>query len=301
MHLIVQPDDGVGPLLQAIAGARRSLDVYIFRLSHKAIEKALAAAVARGVVVRALVAHTRRGNEKGLRKLELRLLEMGATVSRTSDDLVRYHGKLMIVDATMLYVLAFNFVRRDIDHSRSLGIATRNGRLVAEAARLFDADFNRRPYTGGVPDLVVSPVNARERLTAFLRGAKRELLIYDSGLTDGSLIRVLQDRVAAGVDLRIIGKLEKGHRGLSARPFAGERQHLRAIVRDRAAAFIGSQSLRHLELDSRREIGVVIRNAPVARRIAQIFEKDWKESAPEDAGRRGEDVAAPDGRHRASA
>jgi phosphatidylserine/phosphatidylglycerophosphate/cardiolipin synthase-like enzyme len=280
MRLIVEPDDGVTPILQAIERARRTIDVHLFRLGHKGIEKALAAAIARGVVVRTLVAHTRGSGEKGLRKLEQRLLEMGATVSRTADELIRYHGKIMIVDGAVLYVLAFNFVTRDIDHSRSLGIATRQRRVVQEAIKLFEADFNRQPYTGGVADLVVSPVNARERLSAFLRGARRQLLVYDASLTDNALIRILKERVKAGVALRIIGKVEKGHEGVAAWPLKGERQHLRAIVRDGRAVFIGSQSLRKIELEARREIGVIVRDVAVARRIARIFEEDWKGSAP---------------------
>jgi cardiolipin synthase A/B len=50
--------------------------------------------VPRGVVVRALIAHTNRGGESKLRKLESRLLKAGATLSRTADDMVRYHAKL---------------------------------------------------------------------------------------------------------------------------------------------------------------------------------------------------------------
>ena len=101
MQLLVQPEDGVFPVLKAIQKARRSIDMHIFRLDSKEIEKALAAAVTRGVVVRTLIAHTNARGEKGLRKLEQRLLALGATVSRTADDLVRYHGKMMIVDCEL--------------------------------------------------------------------------------------------------------------------------------------------------------------------------------------------------------
>jgi hypothetical protein len=38
------------------------------------------------------------------------------------------------------------------------------------------------------------------------------------------------------------------------------RLHVRAMVRDGRRAFIGSQSLRRLELDERREIGLIIRD-----------------------------------------
>ena len=110
---------------------------------------ALAAAVRHGVVVRALIAHTNKGDEKGLRKLELQLLEAGVTVSRTADDLVRYHGKMMIVDRLALHVYGFNFTRLDIKHSRSFGIVTRNKRLVDEALKLFECFGIGRFGAGG--------------------------------------------------------------------------------------------------------------------------------------------------------
>ena len=61
---------------------------------------------------------------KGLRQLELRMLDAGVTVSRTAGDLVRYHGKMMIVDREELYVNGFNFTARDLA-SRSFGLVTR--------------------------------------------------------------------------------------------------------------------------------------------------------------------------------
>jgi phosphatidylserine/phosphatidylglycerophosphate/cardiolipin synthase-like enzyme len=279
MKLLVQPEDGAFPLLKAIGKARRTIDMHIFRLDQKEIEKALRAAVARGVVVRTLIAHTNARGEKGLRKLEQRLLDAGATVSRTDKDLLRYHGKMMVVDGVWLYVFAFNLTHLDMERSRSLGIATRKRVLVQEALRLFEADFDRKPYSGGAKDLLVSPVNARERLAAFLRGAKKHLSIYDGALTDNKMIGILQDRQKAGVEVRIIGKVEKkGKHGLVAEAFAGKRQHLRCVVRDSRAVFLGSQSLRRLELDARREIGVIVRDPKVVSAIGKIFESDWQKT-----------------------
>src|SRR5262245_5147086 len=167
--------------------------MHIFRLDRKQIEKALEAAVKRGVAVRTLIAHTARGGEKELRRLEQRLLEIGATVSRTADDLVRYHGKMMIVDRSQLYVLGYNLTRIDIDKSRSLGIATRKRDLVAEALKLFEADFDRKPYQTSAPYLLVSPVNSRDRLSAFIRKARRQLLIYGV-VTDRRMVHLLNER-----------------------------------------------------------------------------------------------------------
>jgi cardiolipin synthase A/B len=274
MELLVQPDDGIAPILEAIEGARKTIDMHIFRIDRKAIEKALAEAVKRGVVVRTLIAHTANNAEEALRKLEQRLLAIGATVSRSADDLVRYHGKMMVVDRKTLYVLGYNLTRADIDKSRSLGVRLRRPDLVKEALALFDADFDRKSYKGNPRYFVVSPVNSRERLGRLIKNAQTQLLIYCAQVSDNAMIRLLEARAKAGVDVRIIGKIEKGHT-VAAQKYPGPRLHVRAIVRDGRWAFIGSQGLRRLELDARREIGVIVKHPRVVKRIVEIFEADW--------------------------
>ncbi|HEY7172502.1 MAG TPA: phospholipase D-like domain-containing protein [Vicinamibacterales bacterium] len=278
MKLIIQPDDGVEPVLRAIRKARKYIDVLIFRLDRSDIARELQAAVERGVSVRALTAHTNRGGDKVLRKLEMQLLEGGVTVSRTADDLVRYHGKMMIVDNRVLHVYGFNFTSLDIQKSRSFGVITKNPRLVQEASKLFAADFDRQPYSPAYNRLVISPENARDRLAQFLRGARRELLIYDPGLTDDAMLRILTQKMRAGVDVKILGKVE-GKWGLKCwDKYPGKRLHVRAIVRDGRRAFIGSQSLRKLELDKRREVGVIITDLKVVKKLRAVFEEDWAHS-----------------------
>ncbi|HUR33067.1 MAG TPA: phospholipase D-like domain-containing protein [Vicinamibacterales bacterium] len=277
MNLIVQPDAGVAPILTAIKRAKKTIDVLIFRLDRTDIARALEAAVARGVSVRALTAHTNRGGEKHLRRLELHLLEQGVTVSRTADDLVRYHGKLMIVDGRTLHLYGFNFTTLDIEKSRSFGVVTTNQRLVQEAVKLFAADFDRQAYTPGFKGLIVSPETSRQRLAEFLNGAKRQLLIYDPGLTDDAMLRIITARIKAGVDVKIIGKVEAKW-DLASEKYPGRRLHVRAIVRDGQRAFVGSQSLRKLELDKRREVGMIITDRKTVEGIMTVFARDWAET-----------------------
>jgi phosphatidylserine/phosphatidylglycerophosphate/cardiolipin synthase-like enzyme len=127
---------------------------------------------------------------------------------------------------------------------------------------------------------VVSPETSRARLTAFLKGAKKQLCIYDEKLTDNLIQRVLVERAKAGVEIRVIGKVEKPIPGLESRKITDLRLHVRAIVRDGTTAFVGSQSLRKLELDGRREVGVLVRDARVARKILAVFEADWAHAVP---------------------
>jgi cardiolipin synthase len=276
MNLIIQPEAGLAPVVRAIHRARRTVDIAIFRTDQNEVEKALAAAVHRGVRVRVLVAHTNRGGENRLRKLEQRLLEAGTTVSRTGDDFPRYHGKFMVADDT-LHLFGFNFTRVDTLESRSFGVSTKEATAVREARALFDADSSRQPYVPKRTRLVVSPENARETLAAFVKGARRQLLIYDVNIQDPVFIKLLEKQAAAGVDVRVIGKC-KGCRGIDVRPLRSMRLHVRALVRDGTRAFVGSQSLRRLELDKRREVGVLIMNGVVARQIRDTFEADWAQS-----------------------
>lgn len=277
MQLIVLPEDGVAPVVAGIRSAKKSLDMPIFRLDHIDVDKAIKSAVKRGVVVRTLIAHTNSGGEKGLRKLEQRLLATGATVSRTDDDLVRYHNKFMIVDGRMLHVLGFNFTHLDMDRSRSFGIVTKDRRLVQEAIKLFEADFNRQPYTPGHKNFLVSPENARLELANFLKSAKQQLLIYDVRITDNAMIKVLKERAKAGVNIRMLGKLEKKDVGVHVEKFPGK-LHARVIIRDGRSAYLGSMSLRKLELDGRREVGVIFTDAGVVKELIATFESDWAET-----------------------
>jgi cardiolipin synthase len=279
VRLITQPDEGIAPLLSAIKRAKRTLEVVIFRIDLKEVEDALAAAVKRGVVVTALIAHTNKGGAQRLRKLEQRMLKRGATVCRTGDDMVRYHGKVMIVDGRAAYILGFNFTSADLE-SRSFGIVVKSRRIVKELAKLFESDANRTDFTPRVRDLIISPENARPRLQAFLQKTRASLDIYDPQVSDDEMLSLLAKKAARGVRIRILGSLEKkwAKSGFYARPYPGKRLHVRAIVRDGRRVFIGSQSLRKLELDERREVGVIIRDRKVVRRVERIFKEEWKQA-----------------------
>ena len=283
MKLLVQPRDGIAPLLAAIKSAKKSIDILIFRMDWKELETGLKVASDRGVAVRALIAYTNRGGAPRLRDLETRFLEAGIIVGRTADDLIRYHGKMMIVDRKTLLLLSFNFVHMDIDHSRGFGIVIKSGKVVQEAVKLFEADLNRQPYSAGLDAFVVSPVNARKQLTAFVKRARKQLWIYDPKITDKQIMRLLEDHAKAGLDIKIIGSLMARSANLAVSPLTSMRLHTRTIIRDGSQAFVGSQSLREPELDLRREIGIIVREPSVVKGLAATFAEDWESTGYDQA------------------
>jgi phosphatidylserine/phosphatidylglycerophosphate/cardiolipin synthase-like enzyme len=294
VKLIIEPDDGVAPILAAIKNAKESVEIAIFRLDRKDVEAALKAAAARGVKVTALIAFANRGGEQQLRNLELRLLATGIIVARSADNLIRYHDKYLLVDRRVLYVLSFNFTHVDIDRSRGFGIVTRNRNWLREATTLFQTDCTRTSYEPKTDSFVVSPANSRKVLGTFLKRAKTQLLIYDPRISDEEMLRILRERAKAGVEIKVIGQVA-GRVPFDVHKLAGTRLHTRTIIGDRHQAFVGSQSLRPAELDLRRELGLLVHDAKAVKRLIETFERDWtattaqevpvppKETPPDDA------------------
>ena len=95
-------------------------------------------------------------------------------------------------------------------------------------------------------------------------------------ISDRTMIRLLEERAKAGVRVRVIGKLTRRNSKVEVRKLQGSRLHARVMIRDRKQAFMGSQSLRELELDGRREIGIVFRDPKVISKVIEVFDEDWR-------------------------
>ena len=117
---------------------------------------------------------------------------------------------------------------------------------------------------------------------AFIKGARRQLCLYDLKVSDTAMVKLLNERARAGVEVRIIGGMKGAADGVRVcKP--GIRLHVRAIIRDGLRAFVGSQSLRKDELTSRREVGLLVNNPAVAKKLLQVFDADWRDWATEPA------------------
>jgi len=275
MRVIIQPRDGVEPLIEGIGQAKTSVEIIIYRLDRLEIEQALIEAAARGVLVHALITYTNKDDLQEIKRFEKRLTRSGVRVTRTAEKLVRYHCKMMIVDRRRLFLFTFNFTFLDIYHSRAFGVITEDQAMVDEAIHLFEVDAERTIRIPGNRHLVVSPVNARTKLSEFILGAEKQLLIYDDKLNDTRMIEHLEDRAKAGVDVKVIGKMRRSVKGVKVRKLSPIRLHAQAIIRDGNEVFFGSQSLRKVELDRRREVGLITNDREAVENFFIIFEMDW--------------------------
>ena len=127
----------------------------------------------------------------------------------------------------------------------------------------------------GTGRFVVSPGTRGGSATSSRR--RRELLIYDPQVTDDAMLRMITERIKAGVEVKIIGTVEAKWNVKHER-YPGKRLHTRAMIGAGGRAFVGSQSLRRLELEKRREIGVIITDEKVIGEMKAVFEHDWAQT-----------------------
>ncbi|HSO73261.1 MAG TPA: phospholipase D-like domain-containing protein, partial [Blastocatellia bacterium] len=66
---------------------------------------------------------------------------------------------------------------------------------------------------------------------------------------------------------------------LHVKTLARFRLHAKCVVIDGLRFFVGSQNLRRVSMDARREVGMIAEDAAMAQRIERVFDDDWNNAA----------------------
>ena len=285
--VLVMPDDGRAPILNALRAAQTSIRLTIYLLVDDTVVDELMRAQQRGVDVRVLVEPNPYGAVAGSRTDVAKLKAAGVQV-RDSNPTFRYtHQKSLVIDDAIALILTLNLSPASFTTNREHGVIDTDPARVAEIARVFDADWQRRDVAVGHPDLVWSPVNARDRLLSLLRAATTTVDVEAEILTDEAARRALTDLAGRGVQVRVllppadagdptVGGLDAlRQRGAQLRRLDNPYPHTKLIIVDGARAYVGSVNLSANSLDNNRELGIVIDDSPAVQRLKDSFAADW--------------------------
>jgi len=286
--LFVEPDDGPGPVLEAIRGARRSLDAVVYLLTDRSVIDALVNAHRRGVAVRVMLERDPYGSGPGNASAHDQLLRAGVDVRWANPAFTLTHEKALIADGETALIMTLNLVYSAFHGNREYGIITRDPAEVAEALAGFNADWERRDFKPQAPSLLWSNANTRRKLLAFIDGARTSLLLEQESLQDRELLRHLAGAARRGVDVRIItppddGKSDPNRQGreqlLAAgamvRTLESPKVHAKAMVADGARAITGSANLTYSALEHNRELGILVVEPEIVQRMVDTFAEDW--------------------------
>ena len=302
MHhsLIVLPDDTAKPIVEALAAAKRSLNIRMFLFTDPTLIESVIGAHHRGVKVRVMLNPARRSGEEENKESRRKLEKAGIEVRDSSPDFDLTHQKSMVIDETIGFVESLNWETRDLTETRDYAVATTNAREVGEMIVGFDADWERTRFT---PDpksrLIWCPNNGRERIAEFIDSAKHTLYLQNERYQDTVIIERLVRAAKRGVKLHVMArpphtlkmaKLVEGVGGLrivsdvgaKVHKLKGLKLHAKLILADEERAIVGSINLAPGSFDARRELAVDLDARHVVERLAKVARHDWEHSSPID-------------------
>jgi cardiolipin synthase A/B len=303
--LIVLPDDTARPLIDALDGAKTSVNIRMFLFTDASMVEAVKAAEKRGVRVRVMLNPARRdgsAENEGTRKA---LADTGVEVRDSNPEFALTHQKSMVIDSSVGYVESLNWETRDLTQTRDYAVVTTHALEVSEMLSCFEADWNQKSFE---PDpksrLIWCPNNGRERISTFIDAAKSTLWLQNERYQDTVIVERLVRAIRRGVKVHIMArpphnlkqdKLIEGVGGLRIMKDVGAKVHRlkhmklhgKMLLADEARAIVGSINLAPGSFDARRELAIETDAAQVITRLKQVTQHDWEHSQPIDLSDEG--------------
>ena len=289
--LFVEPDDGSGPVLEAIRGTRRSLDVVAYLLTDRSVIDALVAAHRRGVAVRVMLERDPYGSGPGNASAYEQLRSSAIDVRWGNPAFALTHEKALIADGETALIMTLNLTYSAFHRNREYGIITRDAAEVAEVLAGFSADWERRAFDPRAPSLLWSNADTRRKLLDFIDGAVASLLLEQESLQDRETLQHLVHASSRGVEVRIITPPDDGESdpnrqgreqllaaGAAVRTLQDPWMHAKIVIADGKSAIVGSANITYSGMDNNRELGIHVGEPEIVERLIETFETDWRSS-----------------------
>src|SRR5487761_2068866 len=259
VQVYVEPAAGEAPVMHAIEGAQSSVWVEVYLLTDRNVINALEDAAQRGVDVRVLLELNPYGSGSTSPNETLQELQAAGVKAEGANPAFHYtHEKAIIVDDATLYIMTGNLTKSGLGGSsysdnREYGVVDTSAADVGEATAIFQADWQRQTPTLTDPNLVVSPVNARQDLQAFISSAHASLLVEDEEMYDPQSENALIADAQRGVNVEVIlpqpngsgagsdvARLQQG--GVHVRYISIVYMHAKMMIADGHLGFVGSEN-----------------------------------------------------------
>ncbi|RIE10904.1 hypothetical protein SMC3_03070 [Candidatus Cryosericum hinesii] len=283
---VVTPSEQVRSLVvDDILNARKSVLVECYLISDPSIVQALQTAKLHGCDVRVLMEEAPFGGFSMNQTVRNELRSAGIDANWGNRVYSFTHAKYIVIDEATAWVMTANLSKSAFDNNREILIRTSSQSVVEDLVRIFSADRQRNPCAAG--SLVVSPVNARQRLLGLLGGAFHSVDIASEVLDDPETCKLLQDLAGRGVIVHVlvaapesiasnaVTRSELEGTGVIIRYLETPYLHAKYVVVDGHLAYVGSHNLSAGSLDENREVGIVTDDSMVVSTLETTFSGDW--------------------------
>jgi cardiolipin synthase len=287
LSLVAEPQAGVRPFTALIGGARHTIELTMYELYDRTVERDLAAAAARGVDVRvALNGGYYSGHTTNNDPAYAYLSAHHVHVRYTPTYFALTHQKTLTVDGRVAAIMTLNFDNLYAS-TRDYAILDRNPADVRAIVGVFDDDWagHRDTAPDGSGDLVWSP-GAQTDVLGLIDHARHSLDLEDEEMAYAPAIAGLCADARRGVDVRIVMTYDSDWRdafaqlrgcGVSIRLYHGQSYYIHAklLIADRRTALVSSQNLSTGSLEYNRELGITVTDPGIVSALEADFDSDY--------------------------
>jgi phosphatidylserine/phosphatidylglycerophosphate/cardiolipin synthase-like enzyme len=295
--LIIQPDDGIQPILGTIDGAELSLDIKMFQFTDPVLIQAVIEAHRRGVAVRVMLNPSRFTGEHDNDEAFALFRDAKVPVQETNPKYPITHEKSMVVDGKQAFIMSLNWAPKYFERTRDYALVTNVPEEVAEVAACFEADWQRADFTPpAVSNLIWSVGKSRQEVIDFVHDAEKSLYVQHEKYVDTPVIEALvRAKMKRGVkvhatalpvhSLRDFYRLDgvAGLRllkdlGIHVHRLKHVHLHAKLILADKKRALLSSFNIYPKCFNERRELGIKFQDRDLVKRLVEVFESDWDQS-----------------------
>ena len=286
--LVVEPDQGMGAVYQAMAGAQHSIDLVMYELEDSTAVSDLIQADRRGVAVRVILdqAYAKSQNQSAYAAL----LAGGIDVHWSSTQVDITHQKALIVDAREALIMTGNLTPQYYASDRDFVVEDTDPVDVAAIGAVFDADFANTPVAPSSGDDLVWSPGSQPALASIIQGARKQILVENEEMSDSEIVSALEAAAARGVDVEVCMTDSSSwnsefdalvHAGVRVVTYAADASlyiHAKVMVADPGTgtekAFVGSENFSSTSLDLNRELGIVLDGSAIDSHLATVVQGD---------------------------
>jgi len=296
-HLIVQPDDGVAPVLDFIRLAKESLLIKQFTFSQPEIMQAVVDRKNAGVKVRVMLNPKRSGGDRANDATFEFFKAAGVEIKWASPKFYVTHEKSIVVDGRAVLIATFNLCEKYFTLTRDYGVIVQEPAKVAQVAEGFQADWDERDdwHPSPASGLLWSNNNSREAMSRFIDSAKHTLEVQHPKFVDATILDRISEAAHRGVEVRVLCGGKHGisdwdildtfsslrlmrRLGVKVHKQKNLRLHAKLLLADDSHAIVGSMNIDRSAFDLRRELGTRVSDPGVITRLLSVFNEDWETS-----------------------
>jgi len=277
------PESGEAPYTDALASAHSSIDMSIYLMGYGGILDQLEAKASAGLAVRVILDKSEINTNQ---KYYDRLAAAGVQVKWSDPRFTYFHNKYFVVDGNVAVFSTGNWSKDySINLERNFASVDRDPADVADLSALFAADWAGTAPAMQCTRMVISPINARERILDVITSAQHTLLIESMQFADTAVRDAVKARIAAGVEVRALladpswisanASAATFLQGLGVTVKHIPHLHTKMLVADGVTGYVGSENFSYTSLDKNREVGAILVEASSVAPLAMTFETDW--------------------------